>query len=1298
MLPTETDVGTEEQLRRVLQGARCILWHAIVIDKGDPGLHWKITVSNEEAAEELLPLKRHAGQSYSDVWHEWTLPEDRMRMDRFSDEQIRSGARRYQQEFRCLRADGDVRWLYEDADVRRVGDGRWLVVGVCTDITGRKRAEESLRLSESRYRAIVDNQQEMIVRFLPDTHLTFVNEALCNYLDETEESLCDRTFLSLVPASCREDVRKTLAGISKDRPQTTHEHLMLRKGELRWHVWTSRVILDERGEVAEIQAVGHDVTEQRMAESRQRVMSEGLRQVIRMADELILCPDLDTLYKRAVTLCKDVLGVERCGLFIMRHGVREGTYGTNRKGDTVVEYKNTMDAAPHWMGQLDELLESEERFLIREQPFYEWNGEEAVLFGKGEVAITPIRSESGVLGLLSNDNAISNTLIDRTKQELIAIYASLLGPIIEQRQAELANEKMTEGLRAVVEMADELIVCRDLDEVCRHAVELARERLDLERCSIFMKEGGDLRGTYGTSCSRETTQEHGHVIPQSKKWLEQLRSVRLQDRRMIVVEEPFTEWEDGHEKRFGMGWIAITPIQSSTEFLGVFCNDCALSGREMSETKQELISVYGSLLGAILERKRVEAELHETYDALEKRVEERTAELRETQLQQRALLDNIPDIAWLKDRESRFIAVNEPFAASCGMDPGDVVGKLDEDIWPPELAEKYKADDREVMLSHERKVVEEPLTDKDGETHWIETTKTPIYDEKGKVIGTAGIARDITQRKNAEEVLRRSHEELEGLVRRRTVELEGANQTLKREIAERRRVEKAIRRLARVVEQQAGAVMICDTAGNIEYVNPAFERLTGYKMHFVLGKNPRILKSGKQDSAFYEEMWTTLTRGEVWSGHFVNKRKDGTLYEVETTISPIRDSDGRIINYVSSSHDITREVQLENQIRRAQKMEAIGRLAGGVAHDFNNLLTSILGYSRLIQEELAEDNPARTDLEEVIGAAGRAVNLTKQLLAFSRKQAVQTRQIALDAVVADMEKLLRRTLGEDVRLATRLESGDHCIMADAGLMEQVVINLAVNARDAMPDGGELTIKTEVIEIGAGGNAGHPEVAPGRYILLAVHDTGSGMSDDVKEHCFEPFFTSKELGKGTGLGLSIVYSVVQQFSGVIEIKSQPGEGTDFRIFFPAVKGRPEKDETREPAHLPRGQERILVVEDEVAVRHLALKMLRSLGYTVIDAGDGREALDVLELQEDQPDLVLSDVVMPHMGGRELAAQLREQGMASKILFMSGFTNDAFVQSQERETPLIVKPFTRQTLAMAVRAVLDGKPLPPQEGAV
>ncbi len=510
------------------------------------------------------------------------------------------------------------------------------------------------------------------------------------------------------------------------------------------------------------------------------------------------------------------------------------------------------------------------------------------------------------------------------------------------------------------------------------------------------------------------------------------------------------------------------------------------------------------------------------------------------------------------------------------------------------------------------------------------------------------------------------------------------------DITDRKRTEEENARLNAAIEQSVEAVLITDTQGIIHYVNPAFERITGYGREEALGKNPRFLRSGLQDSTFYERLWKTILDGRVWHGEVVNRRKDGRLYTEEMNIAPVRNASGEITHFIATKQDVTARKELEQQLQQAQKMEAIGRLAGGVAHDFNNLLTIINGYSQMLVEGLEASDTLRNQVAEILKAGERAAGLTQQLLAFSRRQVLNMQVLDLNQVVTETHKMLHRLVGEDIECRTALHPELWRVKADSGQITQILMNLAVNARDAMPQGGTLTIETSNVNLDSRYAATHAEVTPGRYAVLAVSDTGVGMSRETQAHIFEPFFTTKEQGKGTGLGLATVYGIVRQSGGYIWVYSEPGRGATFKIYLPSVEGEVEaKGPGGERRKSYDGTETVLMVEDEAAVRGLVAEVLRRHGYQVLAASNPEEAAQISSGYAKTIHLLLTDLVMPKWSGRQLAEHLAFSRPDMKVLFMSGYTDDTVIrQGNIREgTPFLQKPFTPENLVRRVRGVLD-----------
>ncbi len=511
-----------------------------------------------------------------------------------------------------------------------------------------------------------------------------------------------------------------------------------------------------------------------------------------------------------------------------------------------------------------------------------------------------------------------------------------------------------------------------------------------------------------------------------------------------------------------------------------------------------------------------------------------------------------------------------------------------------------------------------------------------------------------------------------------------------RDITKRVRAAEAHAVLTRAVEQASDSIVITDPQGAIVYVNPSFERVSGWSRDEAVGQNPRILKSGEQDDALYRRMWDALARGEAWTGRLVNRRKDGTLFEEEATISPVRDGSGQVVNYVAVKHDLTNETRLAQQLAQAQKMDAVGRLAGGVAHDFNNLLGVITGYGEIVHRRLAGEDPLKGKVEQILKAAERAAGLTRQLLAFGRKQVLQPKVIDLNAVVPDMEEMLRRLIGEDFDLATRLEPRLGSVKADPGQIEQVVMNLVVNARDAMPEGGRITLETANAELDAEYAATHLPARPGSYVMLAVTDAGSGMDAATQARVFEPFFTTKDVGKGTGLGLSMVYGIVKQSEGFVWVYSEVGVGTTFKVYLPRVDEEAQAARPEGPGPLLRGSETVLLVEDEALLRELLQESLEANGYSVLVARDGAEALQIAEGHAGAIPIMVTDVIMPGMTGPKIMELMERIRPGIKVLYISGYSDESVVSHGliGAGRAFLSKPFGPEALLQKVRESLSG----------
>jgi two-component system cell cycle sensor histidine kinase/response regulator CckA len=611
----------------------------------------------------------------------------------------------------------------------------------------------------------------------------------------------------------------------------------------------------------------------------------------------------------------------------------------------------------------------------------------------------------------------------------------------------------------------------------------------------------------------------------------------------------------------------------------------------------------------------------------------------------RAIVEGTTDAVFVKDLQGRYVSFNRAAGVLAGLAPESVIGLDDAAIFQPDDAHAIMEADRAVLSGGVTRTYEERLTMPDGRRRTFTSTKGPIVDANGAITGIFGLSRDVTDRTDAEDRLRHSEARFRSLI-----------------------------------QNSSDITTILSDDGTVRYESPAFYRLFGYAEGDIIGRNAFELvhpdDRERTIDTFRRAIAERHTEAQV---EFRFRKPDGSYVTLEA-VGRNRLDDPEIAGVVVNSRDVSERRRLEDELRQAQKMEAIGRLAGGVAHDFNNLLTVIDGYSDLVLSRADLSDALRRPIQEIRKAGERAAQLTSQLLAFGRRRVFLATALDLNNTVLNLTGMLRRLIGENIRLETHLSANLGLIKVDAGQLDQVLMNLALNARDAMPDGGTLTIETR-------GARGEPHVS------LIVRDTGCGMDAETQAHVFEPFFTTKEPGRGTGLGLATVYGIVTQHGGAICADSAPGEGTAFVIAFPQAAA--PTDERVEPPASPmtaHGHETILLVEDEVMVRDFARDVLISRGYRVLAAPSAEEALAQFDRHVDPIHLLLTDVVMPGMNGRALAEQLTLMRPDLKVIFTSGYNDDAALGRGTRweGTLFLQKPFSPEALGRLVRQVLDAGP--------
>jgi PAS domain S-box-containing protein len=652
-----------------------------------------------------------------------------------------------------------------------------------------------------------------------------------------------------------------------------------------------------------------------------------------------------------------------------------------------------------------------------------------------------------------------------------------------------------------------------------------------------------------------------------------------------------------------------------------------------------------------------------------------------------AFLEHIPDGVYFKDRDSRFVRVSRSMATRFGLsDPAEAINKTDFDMFSKEHAELAFADEQEIVRTG-RPIVEkeEKETWPDGRESWVLTTKLPLVDGNGEVIGTMGISRDITERKRMERELEEHRLHLETQVAARTAELALANELLQQDADELRQ---SHRLLQSIMEGVNEVIFVKDLQGRYVMINAPGAQMIGHSVAEVIGKTDFEIVPAETAKAATATDAQVLHTGETHTYEVAVPFPSGVRTFLATK-SPHFGPSGEIIGLVGVSLDVTDRRQLEQQIQQAQKMEAIGTLSGGIAHDFNNILTVIKGYTGLLLEG-TQDPRQLALVQHIDQAADRASSLTRQLLAYSRRQVLQPKIINLNSLVMNLNKMLQRLIGEDIQMRTVAASNLGSVKADPGQIEQVIMNLAVNARDAMPEGGKLILETTNIVLDEIYAQKHPGTLAGRYVMLAVSDTGVGMDVETRSRIFEPFFTTKGIGRGTGLGLSMVYGIVKQSGGSIEVYSELGQGTTFKIYLPRIEEPAELLAAKESlADRLQGSETILLVEDDAQVRDLAASILTSCGYIVLSADSAHAVISECEQYDGDIHLLLTDVVMPGSGGREIALQVRARRPFTKVLYMSGYTTNAIIHHGVLDpgTHFLQKPFTPATLSAKVREVLD-----------
>jgi len=1249
----------------------------------------------------------------------------------------------YDLEFPFTTAGGRRLWIRTTAQAVRK-DGKVIkVVGDLMDITERKRVEEVLQDSEEKYRLLVENSQQAIL-VLQDGKLQFANPRAVQHSGYSLPELTSRPFLELVHPEDRamvaERYEKRLKG--EAIPEVYQFRFIDKQGRAQW-VEVNSVRLTWKGRPAALSFL-NDIEERRKTE-------EGQRFLLKAATDLIEFTPDQNIYLHVAERLRELAGNFIISVTSFDESSQtfrtEALIGLGKLADQTLKL---LGRAPVGMtfpihdrsrkyltsGRFEKVEESLYELTFHQIPapvcealerLYEYDGAYAMgftwegkLFG-GCVILGRKGMEVREKGLIETFiRQASKTLQRKRAEEALRASEAMSQAVLEHSPVGISVRDQTGVLLQVNEAWKKIWAISDAE--IRENEKWSAGRSWKERCPYLGDSGQDV--------DRLFTPEGGVSIlylpelkipaprPGAANWISMyLYALRNQDGRVekvVTLTQDITErqrvetaLQDSEVKyrlvvehasdailvaQDGMMEFVNPKVQEITgysegeltsrpfpEFIHPEDRQMVVERHQRRLQGKPVPPVYPfrivtkageecwvEVSAVVISWKGKPATLNFLTDITERRKAEEA--LRKSEAKYRELVENANSIILRRDPEGRITFFNEFAQRFFGFREEEILGRNVVGTIVPEkessgrdLAQMI----RDISRHPERYATNENENVlRNGERVWVAWTNKPILDPDGKLAEILCIGNDITERKRAEERLAESE------VKYRTL-----------------------------VEGMSEAVMQVDNDDRVQFVNPQFCQMIGYREDELLGRVGYEIYFDPEEQEMIRRK--NRLRLEKASDAYETRMRKKTGEEVLVRISgsPVTDAQGNVVGSIGVITDITERKLLEAEFLQAQKMEAFGRLAGGVAHDFNNLLTSIMGYSDLLAKKLAEDDPSgplRRYADIILSSANRAANLTQQLLSLSRRHAVQMRVLDLNEVVAGVERILRGLIREDIELTIHPEGALGRGKADSVQIEQVLMNLAVNALDAMPRGGRLSIRTANVVLDKSYARRRREVAPGPYVMIAVSDTGHGMDAEVQSHLFEPFFTTKEKGKGTGLGLSTAYGIVQQMGGHIEVESALGKGSAFKIYLPRTEEPPAPLASPQPrppgpveAELPRGVETVLLAEDEETVRSFAREVLRGAGYTVLEAGDGEEALRVAGSHPGPIHLLLTDVIMPRLGGPELARRLQPLHPDMRVLFMSGYT-DGDISSYGglgSETSLLQKPFQPMVLARRVREVLE-----------
>jgi PAS domain S-box-containing protein len=1217
----------EEERELVMNAASCILWNAVVTGQNDD-YSWDMTIVNTAAAQDFLPIGAFEIANWAGKWHEGTLSEDRERTHQTVMDALRSGQKSYAQEYRQINSYGELRWLYETVRIEPEGPGRRRLSGVCTDVTDLKITQEAQKASEVRLNTIVETLGEgILITDLADVVL-YANPRITEITGYACEEMLGRpAYEMLTPSEDLPALQERNRQRKEGRAEQYEVKLKRKDGTLFWTAINATPFRNPQGEIVGTLGAITDITERKKAE-----------------EELVRSHDLLTAVAESTTDAVFVKDLEGRYLLINEAGAM-------LVGKTVEEVLYRDDFSIFGSDAALEIM-SADRAVIESGIPTSFETERTVggITRTYHTTKAPLRDPKGnILGLVG----ISRDISDREKAE----------------KALREEYRSAERLRKIGGLlAEELDKPKLVQIITDEATALIGAQFGSYFYTFHDKSALDGKGEtfvlYTLSgAPREAFEQFPapratEIFGPTFRGEGVIRSDDITQDPRYGKNSPYSGMPEGHLPV--RSYLAV-PVQgrSGEVFGGLFFGH-AEPGK-FTERHESLVSEVALRAAIALDNSRL-------YEAAQEEIEVRKQienALVQSERFARGTVDGLSSHIAILDEQGTILAVNEAWKMFALTNPPCEEARSGVGANYLEVCDRASgryseeaagfADGIRSVLRGERDSfsVEYPCHSP-NEKRWFVARVTRFAGEgPTRVV----VAHDnITERKLAEEALRKSEERF-------------------RKLAESGMVGIGVADLdGRLLEANDGLLQII--AGSREELASGQLRWDKMSVPEFRAKEVHAIDELSEKGLFspYERELA---------------RPDGS--RVPVLIGGVALDRSRAICLVL---DLTEQKRLEAQLRQAQKMESIGRLAGGIAHDFNNLLTAIMGYAELAEMELGEDHRAKIYLQHVGDASRRAAELTQQLLTFARKQIIEPRVIDLNSQIADVHRILQRLIGEDIELSSVTAAEPMIVKVDPTQMEQVLINLAINARDSMPGGGALRIETS--RVAADNNTafhdlGLPETtSPGDYVRLAVSDTGTGMTPEVQQHIFEPFFTTKAAGKGTGLGLATCYGIIQQSGGHINVRSVVNEGTTFEVYLPfAAEPLQFVPEEEQKMAIPGGTETILLIEDEEMVRDIGLHTLRAHGYTVLEATNGVEALQKVQGKLDGIDLVVTDVVMPQMGGQEVAQQLRALAPGLKVLFVSGYADGGLGTELEGQPDygFLQKPFTPVSLALKVREILD-----------